>query len=54
MSGPTSPRRRRLQDVVDERPFRGGLTGIALVALATLGMAGTAAILVALILLIAR
>ena len=52
MSTP-GPGKRELHDVVDEHPFRGGLTGIALVALATLGLAAAAAVLVALALLVA-
>ncbi|WP_341252930.1 hypothetical protein [Euzebya pacifica] len=47
------PGKRRLRDVVDEHPFQGGLTGILLVALATLAMAVVAAGLVGLMLLIA-
>ncbi|WP_370325604.1 hypothetical protein [Euzebya sp.] len=45
-------RGRRLADVVDERPLQGGLTGIALVALATLGLAVVGAVLVGLALLL--
>lgn len=35
---------------MDDRPLRGGFTGILLVALATAGVAATAAVLIALIL----
>lgn len=37
-----------------DRPFRGGLTGIALVALATMGLAAAGAVLTLLALLITR
>lgn len=47
------PGRRELHDVVEDEPFRGGVTGIALVALATLGLAAMAAVLVALAILVA-
>ncbi|HUG83389.1 MAG TPA: hypothetical protein VMM13_02445 [Euzebya sp.] len=49
----TGPGRRDLHDVVDEHPVRGGLTGIALVSLATVGLAVVAAVLVGLALLVA-
>lgn len=49
MSSP-SPRRQRLRDAVDDRPLRGGLTGIGLVAVATIGVAAASALLVLLIL----
>lgn len=49
----TPPGKRTLRDVVDDHPFQGGLTGIALVALATVAMAAVAAALVGLMLLIA-
>lgn len=39
---------RRFVDVVMRRPLRGGLTGIALVTLATLVLAGACAVVVAL------
>lgn len=44
---------RKPRDVVDDHSIRGGLTGIGLVALATLGMSLVAAVLVGLALLIA-
>lgn len=40
-------------DVVDDHPFRGGLTGIALVALATVAVAAAAAVVVAVMLAVA-
>ncbi len=48
-----SPRRgpaRRLRQVADANPLQGGLTGIALVALATLGLAFFAALICVVIL----
>jgi hypothetical protein len=45
--------RRPTRDVIDDHTIRGGLTGIALVALATLGLTVVAAVVVALALLIA-
>lgn len=53
MSGPPGGSRGRLADVVDERPLRGGLIGIALVALATLGLVVAAAVVVGVVLLVA-
>jgi hypothetical protein len=51
MSTP-GPGRREVRDVVDESPLVGGLTGIALIALATLGLSAVAGLLVLLALLL--
>lgn len=51
MSTPSS--RRKLRQVTDPSPFRGGLTGILLVALATVAVAAAGAVLTFLALLIA-
>ena len=49
-----SPGRRAADDdVVDDHPFRGGLTGILLVALATGAVSAAAAVVVAVMLLVA-
>ena len=51
MSTP-GPGRREVHDVVEDSPLRGGLTGIALVALATLGLCLAALVIVGLALLL--